>query len=153
MFNIKDCAIKYLAARPRTEKEVINHLKKKGFENEDIRRANEDLKSLHYIDDAEYAYMYIRYSFEKGRSIHRAKIELKNKGVSAEDTIKGIYLYEDEFDIDITQADEERARNVAAKFLDIADVYDKKTFDKLGRKLERMGYSYSVISQVLRDNR
>ena len=94
--NITDVALRYLAHRPRTENEMFRHLSEKGFQDEEIREALQELTTKKYIDDIEYGNMYLRYGFEKGRGIKRLQRELQDKGLSAEDIKKAIFAYENE---------------------------------------------------------
>ena len=41
--NITDVALRYLAHRPRTENEMFRHLSEKGFQDEEIREALQEL--------------------------------------------------------------------------------------------------------------
>ena len=103
---------------------------------------------MKYIDDASYALEYLRYGFEKGRGITRVRFELADKGVSGEDIQKAIYDYEDEYEIDIMEAELERAVLQAEKIA-ASGAAAEKAKAKIGRRLQSLGYSSSVIYKVI----
>ena len=53
-------AAAYLSRRFRTEEEVRQHLRGKGYEEEEIARAVDDLKDYGYINDFDYCQAYYR---------------------------------------------------------------------------------------------
>lgn len=147
--NITDVALRYLAHRPRTENEMFRHLSEKGFQDEEIREALQELTTKKYIDDIEYGNMYLRYGFEKGSGIKRLQRELQDKGLSAEDIKKAIFAYENEAQCDIYLEEEERALRQAKKIMSSCEVPGEKDVAKLGRKLERLGYPTSLIYKIV----
>ena len=56
----KNIAINYLSYRPRSSKEVVTHLAKKGFSRHCAEEVVRNLKSLKMIDDIEFANAFIR---------------------------------------------------------------------------------------------
>ena len=146
--EIKDAALKYLEHRMRTEKEMRTRLREKGFPDEEIDDTVSWLIQMGYISDTSYAAEYLRYGFEKGRGIARIRAELREKGLSDEDIQKGIYDYEDEYEIDIMEAEFERALVQAQKTAGEGGL-DEKTEAKLGRRLHSLGYGSSVIYKVI----
>ena len=88
--DARKCAASYLSARPRTEKQLRDHLARKGCGKEDIRETVAELKEYGYIDDREYCRMYFEYGFEKKRGTGRIIRELKDRGVSS-DVIECVY--------------------------------------------------------------
>ena len=73
---------KFVSRRMRTEKEVIKHLLELEFSEDDIKEVVQSLKSDGYINDEEYAVLFLANAFQKGRSFNRAKRELNSLGVS-----------------------------------------------------------------------
>ena len=61
---------------------------------------------------------------------------------------KGIYDYEDEHEIDIMEAEFERALAQAQKTAGTG-AFDEKAEAKLGRRLHSLGYGSSVIYKVI----
>lgn len=146
-------AMSYLANRPRSQKKVEEYLKSKGYEEEKIREAIVYLLDRKYINDVEYAYMYIRYGLKKGKSLFRIKYELASEGVSEFDIEDGIYMFEENESMTITQIERENAEKEAIKiFRDDEELsYEdkKKKLDKLARRLNAKGYSAGFITTIL----
>ncbi len=55
-----DKAVKYLGVRMRSEYEIKQYLRTKGFANEDIAEVLEVLREYKYVDDVAYAGAFIR---------------------------------------------------------------------------------------------
>jgi regulatory protein len=92
----KSIAIKYVAYRDRSKKEVANHLAKKEFSKIIVTRTIDELTSLGYIDDDRFSVSWgsLRANNKKlGKN--RILKELLEKGVSlnvAEQALEKIYL-------------------------------------------------------------
>ncbi len=147
-------AAAYVNIKPRTAYQMKTYLKGKGYEDDIIDEVIEQLKEYHYIDDYQYAEMYFRYGFEKGRGVSRIKRELSEKGV-ASDVIE--MAYEDMEDIpDQTEMAMEIALSMVGGIeLEEMDYDDKqKLRAKIGRRLMSRGFSsdvaYKVIGRIVR---
>ena len=81
MADVRESAVRYLNVKPRTRKQVMQYLKRKGFEDGEIKDTVDELEARRYINDLDYSIMYFEYGFEKGRGISRIKRELAEKGV------------------------------------------------------------------------
>ncbi|MEW9121870.1 MAG: RecX family transcriptional regulator [Thermotaleaceae bacterium] len=78
-------ALKYLTLKARTERELVDYLKKKGFTEETIIDIIGRLKSLNYVNDYEYARQYIELTgTNKSMSLEMMKIKLLQRGISLE---------------------------------------------------------------------
>lgn len=139
----------YINIKPRTELQMKTYLKGKGYDDDIIDEVTEQLKEYHYIDDYQYAEMYFRYGFEKGRGVSRIRRELYEKGVAA-DVIE--MAYEDLEDIpDQT----EMAMEVALPMISCIDLesldYDdkQKLKAKIGRRLMSRGFSSDIAYKVI----
>ena len=146
--DIRQTALNYLEHRMRTTKEMRARLLDKGFEESECEETIIWLKESRYLDDASYGCEYLRYGFEKRRSINRIKIELKEKGLSPEDTEQAIFAYEDEYEVDIMEEEYSRAQAEAKKIIE-REGRDEKSRAKAGRRLSSLGYSSSMIYKVL----
>ncbi len=147
--DIRDTAAKYLASRMRTCGEMRDHLKNKGFLEDDISEVIEEFKDFRYLDDEEYCRQYINYASEKGKGQIRIRQELAEKGVDREIID---FALEDHYDRD---AELERALRQAEKTI-AGKTVDEKMKGRLGRRLISLGYStdivYKVIGICMRDN-
>ncbi len=147
--DVREKAAGYLNTKPRTKHQVIMYLRGKGFEEEEIMDAVEELEKYRYIDDLNYSIMYFRYGFEKGRGIVRIKRELSEKGVSA-DTIEDAY-----YELDEVPDQYEAARQIASEMLAETDMDDmnyeekRRLCAKVGRRLMTRGFSSDIVYKVM----
>lgn len=164
-----EAAYDYISPRMRTRSEVIHHLKEKGYEEGEVLDAVNELTSMNYLDDYQYALRYYEYNREKRRGSERAARELAEKGIDPE-TVKNAredYLYHEHVD---EYAD---ARAVAMKELELKTdgpgvtagdaaasdidgeraekqlVIDEKLLARIARKLDGRGFSRGDIFKVL----
>lgn len=139
-------ALKLLSSKARSENEIIDKMRNKGYEKDNIDKAINYLKQYGYIDDKEYALNYTRDRMRLKKLGHqRIKSELYQKGVKKE-------ILEEALDELIDKDDEyERALELAQK--KVSSTYkndDKNTqYRKLGAFLQRKGYSFDTIKKVL----
>lgn len=148
---------KYVSRRMRTEKEVIKHLLDLEFTEEESTEVANSLKSDGYINDEEYAVLFLANAFQKGRSFNRAKRELNMLGVDDFSIEDAFYRLETEEHHSITGriilSEEERANEVMLKLLEksgysISDKVPRKIYARVARNLARKGYNSSVIYKV-----
>ncbi|MCP4359976.1 MAG: hypothetical protein GY796_18370 [Chloroflexi bacterium] len=137
----KQSAIRFITYRPRSTAEVQQNLQKKGFNDDVIAQAVTRLEEADLLDDAAFARFWVeqRETF-KPRSHFALRQELRQKGVS-------------EYMIDniLTSVDETAAaRRAAQKKLYHWQKLPQNEFSaKLGAYLQRRGFSYSIIRDVL----
>lgn len=142
-------AAAYINIKPRTAFQVRKYLREKGFDSDVIDDVVKQLAEYHYIDDMEYAMMYFRYGFEKGRGLVRIKRELAEKGVAA-DVIE--MAYDELEDVpDQTDAAMQIAKNMISGIeLDDMDYDEKRKLQaKIGRRLMSRGFSSDVVYKVI----
>ncbi|MBS3758890.1 MAG: RecX family transcriptional regulator [Desulfobacterales bacterium] len=83
-------AVSYLAVRPRSRKEIVQHLEKKEFSPEAIENTIQRLESYGYINDAEFARLWVENRLRhRPRGIFGLTFELKQKGIR-EDIIEDV---------------------------------------------------------------
>lgn len=158
-------ALRYVAARMRTEGQIIEHLERKGFVSGEISETMEMLRDCGYVNDQEYCVTYYRQACIRGRGRRRIERELENKRIPRQIVSDAIdkFLAEEYPQHDgITEEilpEKERALKVARKMANdhISDggAADRKFMAKMGRKLYALGYGnetiYGVISCVMRE--
>lgn len=158
---------KYVSRRMRTEKEVIKHLLDLDFTEDEAAGVVHSLKSDGYINDEEYAVLFLANAFQKGRSLNRAKRELNTLGVDEFSIEDALYRLETE-ENHITSitgriilSEEERANEVMLKILEksgysISEKVPKKIYARIARNLAGKGYNstviYKVCSKINQDN-
>lgn len=143
-----EAAYSYLDTRMRTRAEVEKKLKEKGYAEDEIHEAVNELIGLKYLDDYQYALRYYEYNREKRRGSGRAARELAEKGIDAS-TIRNAredFLYADNVD---EYAD---ALAAAEKELDLRSEpfgWDDKLAARIARKLDGRGFDRGDIFKVL----
>jgi regulatory protein len=81
----KETALRFLSFRRRTEKEIKNKLKQKGFDENTIKRTVEKLEEYDLINDLEFATAWVEERLEyKPRGKKLLKQELWKKGIKKE---------------------------------------------------------------------
>lgn len=138
-------ALNFLSYRQRTEKEIRNKLKEKGYENNYIERAIVYCKDQNYINDETFAISFIKDKINLNKlGSHRIKRELILKGVD-EEIIENVLL-ENEDD------EYERALEIATKkYSSYKDIDKDKSYRRLGGFLQRKGYSFDIVSRILKE--
>lgn len=88
-------SLRFLSYRPRSEKEIIEFLKKKKTEEAVIKKIIKKLKELKFINDKEFVKWWIeqRIKSKKPKGMRIIKMELQQKGINreAQDEIIGDY--------------------------------------------------------------
>jgi len=138
--SAKEAALSLLSYRMRTKKELMERLKRKGFDVELIGEVVEELEAIGLVNDLEFARAWLR---EKGSSYGswRIKNELSKKGID-KDVIEKVLeeLKPDEFEV---------AKNLINKWIRThkylsEDVLKRRLFGFLVRK----GISYDTIKTL-----
>ena len=138
-----DKALTYLEKGMKTEKGIRDYLKKKGYLEESIDKAVDKLIEYGYIDDEVYAENYINtYKPSKGKK--KLFYDLMAKGVDKEIISQKLE--------DLIDEDEqiESCLSLARKYLKNR-VVDEKTYQKLSAHLVSKGFSFDVVSMVVKD--
>ncbi|SHI18259.1 RecX family transcriptional regulator [Sporanaerobacter acetigenes] len=138
-------ALNLLSYRWRSECEIRNSMNTKGYSQDTIDNTIKFLKEQELIDDRRFAESFIKDKINfRDWGSYRLKQELFSKGVSKNIVDEVIEKYcDDEF---------ERAMNLASKKIKSYKNDDKNAiYRKLGGYLQRKGYSYDVISSVLKE--
>lgn len=138
-------ALRLLTFRQRSEEELIRSLKRKGFDEFYVEKTIEYCKENNYINDTEFTRSFIQDKVNLNNyGSDRIKNELLNKGVSKD-------IIEKELDID-EEFEYECATKLALKRLKSYEGQDYNAiYRKLGSFLQRKGYSYDIVSRVLRN--
>lgn len=138
----RDRTLYLLQSQGRTQAEMIKKLKDDGYSQSVTERVLSFLQEYHFIDDNAYTENYIHVN--KGRKSKRQiTYELQQKGVDR-DQIRQM-LEENPVD------EEETVRALLKKKTGGRIPEDKKEIQKLAAFLGRKGFSFEVISRVLRD--
>lgn len=138
-------ALNFLSYRQRSEKEVYDHLKRKGYEDFFIKQAIDYCLNNNYLNDKLFAESFIKDKINiNNYGSQRIRYELIAKGIS-KNTIEKV------LDIDKDQ-EFEVAKQLAYKKLKSYKGQDYNSiYRKLGGFLQRKGYSYDIVSKVLKE--
>ncbi len=147
-------ALSFLSYGMRTEQQVRRRLIEKEFAAEIIDAVIEKLTGLHYLDDLEYAILYLEYAEQKRHGIRRIMEELKKRGISTLTAEDARYEYErrkkeNGFEI---ESEAERAEKEACRLAAGREI-DDKLIAKIGRRLKTLGYEsdsiYHAVGRIM----
>lgn len=131
-----------LAQRVYGREELLRKLISLGYEDPDAEYAVLQLQERGYLNDSEYALAYIRHALNQNKGLQRIKRELKLKGISSNNIEEAIAQFEETEPID----ERAMALEIASKMPHETD----KEKARLARKLASLGYSASVIYDVIK---
>ena len=143
--NLERCfkaATHYLGYRPRSEPELRERLRRRGFTTDTIEAVIAKLKRLKLVDDTAFAEFWKenRESFSP-RSKALTRLELKQKGI-ADDIIEQTVA---------TIDDEDSAYRAATSKASSLARTDYESFRRrLGGYLQRRGFNYGVIDRTIK---
>ena len=137
-----DAALRFLAARPRSEQEIRRRLAEKGWEAARLDRVLERLRDLKLADDRAFADFWL-----ENRALHRPRgaralrTELLQKGVAREIVDQALDPEHDE-STDARRAAQRRAATLS--------VVDERLFrQRVGQFLQRRGFSWETVEPVV----
>lgn len=135
----------YIAHAPRTSTEVARRLHRSSFDRAVIEKVVADLQQAGLLDDRALAEAWVESrSRSKGYGSVRLDAELRRKGVDSDIIGEAMRLIEPDREVD-------QARTVALQLIGGADIADYSVRRRLAGRLQRRGYSWPTIEQVLSD--
>ncbi|AGX43756.1 recombination regulator RecX [Clostridium saccharobutylicum] len=142
----KESALKIIERNYKTEKEVRDKLKLKGYEEDDIDSSIEFLKNYNFLNDCNYTKAFIKDKINIQGS-QKIKYNLIKKGISKE-------IVQEQLS-SINKDDEKiTALNLAKKKLNIikkSENDEYKISGKLYRFLISKGYGYDIVKEVVKE--
>jgi regulatory protein len=134
-------AVNLISRRPRSVAEIEQNLRKKEFVAEVIEQAVAQLEDVGLLDDAAFAAYWVeqRETF-KPRSHLALRQELQQKGVSRAIIDRSLQ------DVDQTAAAQRVAEKQARRYTQLTE---DEVRNKLGGFLQRRGFQYEIIRQVI----
>ena len=138
-------ALNLLSYRQRSEKEIFQALKRKDFQESHINKAIEYCKENKYLDDMAFAKSFVNDKINLSKlGVDRIRYELILKGIS-KDIINRVLIVDKDEQFEL-------AKDLAEKRIKSYKNDSKNAvYRKLGGYLQRRGYSYDIVSRVLRD--
>ena len=136
-----NAAAHYLSYRPRSESEIRERLRRRGFDGDSVEAVIAKLKEQGLIDDMAFAQFWKnnRESFSP-RSQWLTKLELRRKGVAGDVIDQVVDAIDDD-------ASAYRAASSKARSLPLSDYHSFRR--RLGEYLKRRGFSYGVINHTV----
>lgn len=135
-------AISQLASRARTEKEIVDSLRKNAYPETTIARVMARLHEAGYINDADFAAQWTAARVSKGLGSRRIRMELRQKGVDQAEIDQALA----EMDDDDMMSGAIKAAQKAARGKDLSSCADRQ---KILAALARRGYDFSLAKQAL----
>ncbi|HXF51682.1 MAG TPA: RecX family transcriptional regulator [Dehalococcoidia bacterium] len=134
-------ALRLVARRPRSERELRDALRRRRFDRDHIDAAVSRLRAMGYLDDAAFARFWVETrDASSPRSRRLLKAELRSRGVEAPTATEATVGIEDE----------DAAVRAASRRLRAFAGLDEETFRRrLGGFLLRRGFSYAVAERVV----
>lgn len=136
-------ALKRLAVREYSSREMLAYLKKKGITPELATKAVEELIRKNFINDQRYAELYVHSMTLRGKGPLFIKLKLREKGISMDTgRIRELAYQKDGI------SELEAARQIVNRRYPDAN-RDKKTALRAFRALLRRGFSPELARQVI----
>ena len=130
--------VNYMGSRLRTEKQLWDYLKGKGYAEATCNYCMEKLKEYNYINDAQYVNSFIQVNKnKKGKKL--LAYELKQKGIDDKLLDTSFEDYENDL---------ESIKLIALKYLKNKDL-SKENFQKAYRHLMSKGFESSEVLKIL----
>jgi regulatory protein len=138
-----DVALRFLAQRPRTEREVRRRLQRAGADETSVENVLERLRQHGLVDDTAFAQYWVeqRQTF-RPRGARLLRAELRQHGIDAAAADAAAETTEVSAAADAYRAAQKRARQLAS-----ADERAFKT--RLAQFLARRGFAWDTISPVV----
>lgn len=141
--KVIDYTLKFLSYRERSEKEVYERLKLRGYDKEKIENAINYCLDKDYINDERFAKAFIKDKININKfGSQRIKQELRIKGISREIIDKVLQPdYDEELDLAMKLAN----KKISSYKNDARDAQ----YRKLGSYLQRRGFTFDIVREVL----
>jgi regulatory protein len=156
MDEIWDVASRFLENRMKTKSQLQKHLQIKEYPEDQIAKVISQFEEYGYINDSDYAAVYISHGIPKGRTLWRIKRELIERGLSESNIDAGLKRYIEETDHDPVADEFNRGKIQAEKIIGHEYPIDSKLLAKAGRKLVSLGYRsetvYAILGEFMKGN-
>lgn len=140
----KNDALKAIEKSYKSEKEVSDKLLKKEYDEKIIARAMEFLKSYNFINDEQFAMLYIKEKI-KSQGKNKIKFSLLKKGIDEAIIAEKLKEVDDEFEAKTALILTEKKYKILCK----SEKDNRKIYSKLWDYLLRNGYDKEIIDEAL----
>ncbi|MFC1708908.1 regulatory protein RecX [Candidatus Omnitrophota bacterium] len=142
--SAKKASYRLLKIRPRSEYELRNHLKLKGFQKDIIDSAITELHRIGLLDDLAFAKLWVESRIKRPLGLNRLSYELKVKGVAKDIINQVISKY------DSPGKEEDVVRELINRKIEkIAHLDKTKIKSRLWSYFLRKGFSKDIVYDVL----
>jgi len=133
-------AIRYIALRPRSQREIEDYLKRKGYDEVVSRAVITKIKKLELISDTKFAREWIESrQLLKPRSRRQLQAELRQKHISSDIIEEALSSFDDTAELN-------QLKDLVQRKQKIGRYQDEQ---KLIAYLARQGYPYGLIREAL----
>lgn len=136
-------AVSLLASRSRTEKEIIDALRRNAYPESAVARVMQRLSEAGYVDDKDFAQQWASSRTTKGMGVRRIRAELKMKGISQAEIDEVL----EKLDSDEMISGAVKVAQKASRGKNLSSPIDRQ---KVMAALARRGYDYSIAREALR---
>jgi SOS response regulatory protein OraA/RecX len=156
MDEIWEVASRFLENRMKTKSQLKKHLQTKEYAENQIEMVLSQFEEYGYINDSDYAAVYISHCIPKGQTMWRIKRELKERGLSETNIEAGVERYIEETGHNPVDDEFQRGKLQAEKIIGNQTPLDSKLLAKAGRKLVSLGYRsetvYAILGEFMKGN-
>lgn len=139
----RDKAFEILSHKPLSKKELEDKLSEKGYDKAIVFEVTEELSSLGYINDRDYAALFMEHCMSKMWGKKKIRYEMKQKGLCDEIINEALCeLEEDDMEDEMTELIISRYGR--------DDLTDMKTKMRITRYFASRGFDFSVIDKAIR---
>jgi regulatory protein len=142
----KSQALRHLAYRDRSKRELVQYMEKKGHASSTIQKTIQYLENLNYIDDQRFAMVWSQSRVERKKfGKERVRRELFAKGIASniiETTLDTLYGANPEKDLALACA--------SKKLASLDGLEPQKKARRLAHYLQRRGFSADIIYETLK---
>lgn len=138
----RDKALDILSRKPVSESELKEKLTEKGYDDEISEKVISELEGLGYVNDYDYAALFLEHCLSKMWGGKKIRFEMKQKGLS--DTVINEILS----DFEESDMEEEMTELIISKYSS-CDFSDIKTKAKITRYFASRGFDFSLIDKCI----
>ncbi len=136
--------LRFLSFRPRSEKEVLDYLKRKKANAENVSKIVKKLKEYNFVNDLDFAKWWIE-NRKKGKRL--VVMELKQKGITKEIIEEAVSIF------DLVKKEEGLIEKLIEKKWRTFSKEGEKGYQKMVNFLMRRGFDWDTIKQALKSRR
>lgn len=139
----RDKALEILSHKPLSKKELEDKLSEKGYDKAIVFEVTEEMTSLGYINDEEYASLFLEHCMSKMWGKKKIRYEMKQKGICDEIINEALSELEED------GLEDEMVEIILSKYAR-DELGDIKTKTRIVRYFASRGFDFSVIDKAIR---